>query len=66
MWLLFSIRDRVTSQNDDEKLTKEKIIVIKSMCYNHDKNIPLLQNEQYYESKSYDSLQFMSTNCKTN
>ena len=64
--LLFSIGDRVTSQNDDEKLTKEKIIVIKSMCYNHDKNIPLLQNEQYYESESYDSLQFMSTNCKTN
>ena len=68
LWLLFSIGDRVTSQNDDddEKLTKEKIIVIKSMCYNHDKNIPLLQNEQYYESESYDSLQFMSTNCKTN
>ena len=33
LWLLFSIGDRVTSQNDDddEKLTKEKIIVIKSM-----------------------------------
>ena len=68
MWSLFSVRDRVTSQNDDddEKLTKEKIIVIKSMCYNHDNNNPLLQNEQNYESESYDSSQLMSTNCKTN
>ena len=59
LWLLFSIGDRVTSQNDDddEKLTKENIIAIKSMCYNHDK---------YYESDLYDSSLFMSTNCKTN
>ena len=67
MCLLFSIGDRVTSQNDDDEiLKKEKIIAIKSMRHNHDKNISLLQNEQIYESESYDSSLFMSTNYKTN
>ena len=56
----FSNKERSISQNDDdEKLTKKDVVIIRNVCSNHDKNISNFQNGQYYES-------IMSTNYKSN